>query len=269
MNKFIKNKPIIFSLILILSANGFTDFPLKNYLCNFMPYQYALMISIFILQMTCFGILLYISYKIEISNLFNINLSKPVKSLYLIIPFFILIITNIPDTLTLEYIKNNLSLFIRYTFAFLSTGFFEEILFRGIIFNLINNKFGSTRRGFFFSLFISNFLFGATHIINLLNGTMPAINFFNQLIYASIIGILFTAIYLRCNTLLIPILIHGLIDVTGCTEFLKITSSELYFESLKQSPITYSNLIVTLIIFLPLLIWALFLLRKFKNTITS
>ncbi len=101
---------------------------------------------------------------------------------------------------------------------------------------------------------------------------MPLINFLNQLMYASVIGILFAALYLRCNTLLIPILIHGLIDITGCTNFLSITSQDLYLQSLVQPTITYKNIIANLIIFLPLLIWGVFLLKNSnpnKNNISS
>lgn len=35
MNNIIKNKPIIFSLILILLANAYTEFPLRDYLSKF------------------------------------------------------------------------------------------------------------------------------------------------------------------------------------------------------------------------------------------
>lgn len=265
MNKLItliKNKPILSTLILIILTNEITNFPLQNYLSNFIPYQYALMISIFVLQMGCFGFLMYLSNKIGISSTFNMNLSKPIKKLWIAIPFSLLIVINVLGDMNLETITNNLLLLILYFFAFLSTGFFEEILFRGIAFNLINNKFGSSNKGFYFSLFISNFIFGSAHITHLFNGTMPLINFLNQLMYASVIGILFAALYLRCNTLLIPILIHGLIDITGCTNFLSITSQDLYLQSLVQPTITYKNIIANLIIFLPLLIWGVFLLRK-------
>lgn len=265
MNKLIaliKNKPILSSLVLIILANVFTELPLRNYLSNFMSYQAALMISIFALQMSCFGFLVYLSHKLNIYDSFNMNLSKPVKNLWIALPFALLILINVIGGIKLEYIINNPLTFILYVFAFLSTGFFEEILFRGILFNLINNKFGSNNKGFYFSLFISSFIFGSCHITHLLDGTMPLLNFLNQMFYASVIGVLFTALYLRCNTLLVPILIHGLIDITGCTEFLSITSKELYFQSLIHSPITYKTIVGNLIIFLPLLIWGIFLLRK-------
>ena len=275
MNKLItliKNKPILSTLILIILANSLTEFPLQNYLSNFMPYEAALMLSIFTLQIGCFGFLMYLSHKLGISNTFNINLSKPIKSLWIAMPFSILIIINIADQMKLEFITNKPLIFILYLFAFLSTGFFEEILFRGIAFNLINNKLGSNNKGFYFSVFISNFIFGTCHITHLLDGTMPLINFLNQMFYVFVIGILFTALYVRCNTLLIPILIHGLIGVTGYTNFLSITSQDLYLQSLIQSTITYKNIIASLIIFLPLLIWGVFLLRKANpnnNTISS
>lgn len=265
MNKLIvliKNKPILSSLVLIILANGFTELPLRNYLSNFMSYQTALMVSILALQMSCFGFLAYLSRRLNFYDSFNMKLYKPAKSLWIAIPFFLLILLNGVGNIKLEYIAANPLTFVLYFFAFLSTGFFEEILFRGILFNLINNKFGSNNKGFYFSLFISSFIFGACHITHLLDGTMPLLNFLNQMFYASVIGVLFTALYLRCNTLLVPILIHGLIDITGCTEFLSITSKELYFQSLMHSPITYKTIVGNLIIFLPLLIWGIFLLRK-------
>ncbi|GAA0741998.1 CPBP family intramembrane glutamic endopeptidase [Clostridium oceanicum] len=267
MNKsttLIKKHPILSTLILIVFANGITDLPLQNLLYNFMPYEFALMISIIILQMGSFGFFMYIARKLGFSNTFNMNLSKPIKDLWITIPFFLLIIINTSEQMKLKFITDTPIIFILYFFAFLSTGFFEEILFRGIGFNLINNKFGSNTKGFYFSLFLSNFIFGFSHITHLLKGTVPLINFLNQLIYASIVGILFTALYLRCNTLLIPMLLHGLIDITGCTRYLFIKSPQLYLQSLIQTPVSYKDIFSNLLLFLPFLIWALFLLRKAK-----
>lgn len=272
MNKLIaltKNKPILSTLILIIVFNELTDLPLQNYLYNFMPYQTALMLTIIILQMGSFGVLMFMARKLGFSDTFNLDMSKPIKSIWLIIPLTALIGINCAENMKLEFITNNPSIFILYSFAFLSTGFFEEVLFRGIGFNLINNKFGISKKGFYFSLFISNFIFGFSHITHLLDGTMPLLNFLNQTIYATIIGIFFTALYLRCNTLWIPILFHGLVDITGCTEYLSITSPGLYFQSLVQKPISYSNFFGTFLIFLPILFFALFLLRKITPNISN
>lgn len=164
--------------------------------------------------------------------------------------------------INLEFVISNPFVFTLYFFAFLSTGFFEEILFRGLGFNLINAKLGTTVKGFYFSVFISNFIFGFSHIVHLLDGTMPLVNFLNQLIYATIIGIFFTALYLRCNTLWVPILLHGLFDVPGCTSYLSITSPQLYIQSLIEPPMSGVDFIGNLIIFIPFLIWGLFLLRR-------
>lgn len=267
MNKLItliKNKPILSTIILIIIFNEFTDLPLQNCLYNFMPYQPALMISGIALQMSCFGFLMLMAKKLGFSNTFNLNLSKPIKSLWLILPLIMLVLINCFSDMKLVTVTNSPLIFILYTFLFLSTGFIEEMLFRGIGFNLINNKFGKNNKGFYLSLFIPNFLFGFSHITHLFDGTMPLMNFLNQISYATILGIFFTAIYLRCNTLWIPILFHGLIDITGCTNYLSITSPELYFQSLVQKPISYADLFVSFLIFLPLLLWGLFLLRKVK-----
>lgn len=91
---------------------------------------------------------------------------------------------------------------------------------------------------------------------------MPLLNFLDQSFYAAIIGVVFTAIYLRCKSLLIPILIHGIIDVTGDSEYLDIVSKSLYVKARVQPVVTPEHILRTLIIFIPLLLWGLFLLRK-------
>lgn len=259
----IKKYTFISIFIMIILTNAITDFPLQDYLSSYISYQASLMISIFIKQMGCFLVLLYLALKLKISDTFNLKLSKPVRDLVLIIPLLMICAINITD-IKISDLPNDKLILVLYFFAFLSTGFFEEILFRGVIFNLILDKYGKSRHMFLFSVIISNLIFGASHITNLLNGTVPLINFLNQLMYATIIGILFTALYLRCNTLLIPIILHGLIDITGCIEFLAITSKELQFQARVQQAVSIDTIISNLILFIPLLIWALFLLRKVK-----
>lgn len=91
MNKlldFMKSKPFITALILIVLLNEYTKLPLQDFLSYFMPYQNALMISIFVLQMSNFAFLLYLSKKLGISYSYNLKLSKLLKSLYITIPFY-------------------------------------------------------------------------------------------------------------------------------------------------------------------------------------
>lgn len=157
--KFIKSKPIITLIILILATNWITEFPLQDYLERFIGYQPALMISITVLQMGCFAFLLYLAHKLNISDSFNLNLKKPVKCLWLTIPFLVLVALNLTE-MKLSYITEKPLVFFLYTLAFLSTGFFEEILFRGIGFNLIYEKFGENRKSFYFSVILSSIILG-------------------------------------------------------------------------------------------------------------
>lgn len=97
MNKLItliKNKPILSTLILIIITGNLTDIPLQNYLCKFMPYPASLMLSIFIVQIGSFGLCIYVIHKLDFSNTLNMSLSKPIKDLWITIPFLVLILSN-------------------------------------------------------------------------------------------------------------------------------------------------------------------------------
>ena len=68
---------------------------------------------------------------------------------------------------------------------------FEEILFRGVIFNSFNKKYNS-----FIAIFVSALIFGIYHM-NWLQG-----------IFAFIIGLMLGYVYLKSGSLWVPIILH-------------------------------------------------------------
>ncbi len=79
----------------------------------------------------------------------------------------------------------------------ISSAAFEEILFRGIIFRLLEESIGSI-----FALFISALIFGALHLLNE-NSTL-----FSALSIAVEAGILLAAAYIYSRNLWLPIFLH-------------------------------------------------------------
>lgn len=101
---------------------------------------------------------------------------------------------------------------------------------------------------------------GLIHLINLFTGALP-IAVFSQVIYATIIGITFSALFLRTNkNILWCCILHSLYDIaSGFGDFSTVVEQET-----TAAPATVSILpyLINICLFIPLLIYALFLLRK-------
>lgn len=89
-------------------------------------------------------------------------------------------------------------------------GVFEELLFRGVIFELLTKIF--KKNAPIKAIIGSSLIFGLTHAINYLDS--PFWDTTNQIVYAIGIGMLFATIYYVTGNLLVPILLHSLIDMT-------------------------------------------------------
>ena len=74
----------------------------------------------------------------------------------------------------------------------------EEFIFRGIIYNKLKKVFASKQ-----AIILTSLLFGLYHF-NIIQG-----------IYAFVFSILLTKIYEKYNNLLLPIIIHCLINLTS------------------------------------------------------
>jgi membrane protease YdiL (CAAX protease family) len=148
-------------------------------------------------------------------------------------------------------------------------GLFEEILFRGTILPILLSKWGNSRKQIYGCVILSSSLFGVFHLTNLLND-VPPITVFVQVFYATVIGIAFAAIYIRTNNnLLWCVILHALYDIA--TEIGDVIASGM--ESTEgvadkaASVVTTTSIdvvpyLVEQLVFIPLLLYSLFLLRK-------
>lgn len=99
--------------------------------------------------------------------------------------------------------------------SFVSTmlliGITEELLCRGIVLNLLLDRFSNTKRGIWSAIIIASSLFGLLHLPNIFAGASPKAVLM-QAVSATAGGILFSAIYIRSNNIWIPILAHAAFD---------------------------------------------------------
>jgi membrane protease YdiL (CAAX protease family) len=120
--------------------------------------------------------------------------------------------------ITFRFFENGNSIpFIFYT-KNLSTGIIEEVLFRSICFGLLINLFKSQdKKNYIFdAALVSSVAFGAIHILNVIANISSIdlwVSTLIQVLYATFIGLGFAGHTYKNNSILIPILIHAMIDV--------------------------------------------------------
>jgi len=144
---------------------------------------------------------------------------------------------------------------------FIGTGLFEETLIRGLVLKILLKKKGDTKKGIITACVISAVLFGVAHLTNLV--WVDPISVISQVFYATAGGIFFGAIYLRTKTLMAPILLHGLMNVSSQI-FDAFTGPDFISQRDANPTGAAETVVTTLIIVVLYLIPAFVLLRKVK-----
>ena len=155
-------------------------------------------------------------------------------------------------------------LFVLVAVAF-TTGLLEEVLVRGLVLNVLLNKSGITRKEILRACWISSILFGLLHLSNFTTGA-GVVETVGQIIYATFVGMLLAAIYLRTKSLWPPIILHAVIDLPD-TIFGAFVSSQTIEEIAQmQAAQSIEEIIMSTLIKVALstlgLIIAFILLRK-------
>ncbi|MET3924992.1 CPBP family intramembrane glutamic endopeptidase [Devosia sp. 2618] len=135
-------------------------------------------------------------------------------------------------------------------------GFSEEMAFRGVLFRGL-----LTRLPIWPAIIVTTLLFGAVHSFNALTtGDLPAA--IAQSVTAAISGLLFLAIVLRTGSILPAMLIHALWD------FSNLLGTANLVTTADHAPVDPRLLLVPVLVQLPTLIYALYLLRHVGRPIT-
>jgi membrane protease YdiL (CAAX protease family) len=95
----------------------------------------------------------------------------------------------------------------------LGTGFFEEVLCRGIVMNLIFKNFGrSTRKDIWRAVLLSSLIFSICHYSNMFDGDANFFKCTGQVLFTFGFGAVLGAVYARCHNIWAPIFLHGFWD---------------------------------------------------------
>lgn len=109
---------------------------------------------------------------------------------------------------------NSMGEIVIFTVTMLFIGVAEEVLMRGCILNLLLERFSQTSRGIWGAVLIESGIFGALHMMNVFAGVKPEAAFW-QSVNAFLIGLVFSAIYIRCKNLWFSIILHAAYDFTA------------------------------------------------------
>lgn len=172
--------------------------------------------------------------------------------------FFVYIVANLEIDDVAQATPGMVLLMILECFAI---GFYEEILFRGVLLRQFTELFGNSHSKIICAVFASSLLFGLIHLKNFRTGAGAAA-VLTQVGYAFIIGVFFSAILLRTNwNLLWCGILHSLYDMAaGFGDFaVRQTTTEMIANNNTPSAGAY---FINLCFFIPLLLYAIFLLRK-------
>lgn len=261
MNKIADISPFILGLLTIGIVGLVILIPLDQVITDkhFTPFQ----IEYFILGAKM-GLLLILSMitvkKLSNQALSGLSSSEKWSSKYLnIIPGYLFVIgvfSFIGQDLSQINSTNLLLLF----FSCLTVGFAEEFIFRGILQPVFIKKFIGQKNGLFLGVLFPSLFFGLMHLFNLGNNeNIPQV--IGQVFYAIFIGFFFGVLVLKTNKLIPLAITHGLVN---------------FFFSINQLPgikrieeemsdASMSSALGPILIFLPLFIIALIVLRKIKK----
>ncbi len=154
-------------------------------------------------------------------NLKNVMQKVPFKMLILMVPALLVSINNFPF---IAYISGNSELIqpvytvYIYLLECFSTGFFEEVLFRGFILIILLKKLPKTKKSIFLSIFISSGIFSLMHMLNIFTGSsLP--NTIVQIGYSLLMGLLWASVFIKTKNIFIPITLHAIYNFTGQVMF--------------------------------------------------
>jgi membrane protease YdiL (CAAX protease family) len=130
-------------------------------------------------------------------------------------------------------------------FSVVGIGIREECIYRATLQNIVAKKYANSVKGIWISTIISAAIFGLSHVTNLFYGVEP-LAVLAQVLSATMVGILFGAIYLRSGSIWAVILIHTLVDTAGLagSTFLRSISD---VDDMNQLSVSWAKLIMWLL----------------------
>lgn len=253
--------PLIFASVVMIVGTLLTEIHAEEWLKHFIDYQTACYITGIVEQGFVSILLVILLSRLGLVQAAGFTKPSQWKQIWLVWPILILTVLNGSDLfeglLTID--TSRPMLIVLFALLYLSVGFVEEILFRGVIMTLLVKKWGSTRKGIYLAVITSSLLFSILHFVNFLAGRYTLLAVFTQIGFALFFGVFFGACMLRNNSIWPVIFTHALFDAFG--NFSDISVGSVFSRAHDTNP---QGALIALALTAPLLIYGLFILRKVK-----
>jgi len=260
LRHFAFSRPVIFSVLVILVSGLITEIPFNLIFESWLEVPAPELLKVTIGHTIMGFVLVWLLVKLGIFKDAKFTRPREWRAVWLVWPFLLFTLLNLEGVISgqLEIDTSRQGLIILFVLLNLSIGFAEEMMGRGMILNLLLQKWGDSRRGIYVAVLISALLFGGAHIFNLITGHLPPLAALTQIGYSIAFGVVFAACFLRNNSIWPVIIMHVAVDFAGGLRHISIEGGDL-------APVannTVEAALTSLIISVPLLLYGLFILRK-------
>lgn len=159
------------------------------------------------------------------------------------------------------YINTRIPLLILFATSTVAVGIVEELAFRGTIFPLFIKSFKKTKRPIMMSAVLSSLIFGLIHLVNLHSRPENLSGIASQVFFATSIGVFFCGLMIRTENILIPCIVHALINFSFGASELKQSMDEVS-KIEETNGIDWNSVIPTTIFFSFILIGGIYMILR-------
>ena len=252
--------------IAVVVLIGFLSFlwlekPLREYLSlNLFEEEIAKQISSITIRTILIITTLWLIKKLRLIDFTGLNPWRSVTNIQAATIAFGFIIIGITANWT-AYINAKIELLILFALSTLAVGIVEELVFRGTIFPLFIKSFEVSNRPILLSTVLSSLMFGIVHFINLFSQPENIIGITSQVFFATSIGVFFCGLMVRTENILIPCIVHALVNFSFGAGELK-QSIEDIADIEEVSGINWSSIVPTTIFFTFIFIGGIYMILK-------
>lgn len=160
------------------------------------------------------------------------DLKHFLKDLLWCVPCFLVVLANFPFTALIGGTAKieRVDLIWLFIIKCLAIGLMEEMLFRGLLQNIIGEKFNDKKYGALITVAVTSAIFGGIHLLNLFAGAGAGATFL-QVGYSFLIGAMFSAVLIKTKNIWLCVFLHAAFDFGGLivTDLGTGTFQDMYF----------------------------------------
>ena len=160
-----------------------------------------------------------------------------------------------------NYLEVSLGLVFIFLLKTMSVGFYEEFIFRGVAFPMLISAFKKNKRTILISAVLSSLIFGLVHYINLIGDPDNFAGITNQVFFATAIGVFFCGIMVRTESIVVPVVLHTLVNFGfGSAELIEVAEETAKVS--EDTGINWSSVILTSIFFTFIFLSGVYMILK-------